>query len=186
MPCPPLSSMSATDMSATAILRFCAVLTFLRRARRGRRPAGERMACASPRLMRAINGLAPATSGQVSLDGMQIIGAPARHCARPAAGWATSVPAIPILSSPALSAFQNVLFGVMGQRTPGRPEHASNLVAAARDRAAARWIGLDRWDLPTARTNRPTGIVRRPAANGGRDRAHAHLQTTIHWWWRRT
>jgi len=110
--------------------------------------------CGKSTLMRAINGLAPATSGQVSLDGMQIIGAPRATLrkARRRMGYVFQQ----FNLVPQLSAFQNVLFGVMGQRRLG-VLNCLNLVASSEDRARAMDC-LDRVGLADRADHRPTEL----------------------------
>ena len=105
-------------------------------------------------LMRAINGLAPATSGQVSLDGEPIIGArrAALRKARRRMGYVFQQ----FNLVPQLSAFQNVLFGVMGQRPLGIL-NCLNAVASREDRARALDC-LDRVGLADRAEHRPTEL----------------------------
>ncbi len=105
-------------------------------------------------LMRAINGLAPATSGQVSLDGVPIIGArrATLRQARRRMGYVFQQ----FNLVPQLSAFQNVLFGVMGQRPLGIL-NCLNAVARSEDRARAMHC-LDRVGLADRAGHRPTEL----------------------------
>ncbi|MDR9427648.1 MAG: phosphonate ABC transporter ATP-binding protein [Salibaculum sp.] len=105
-------------------------------------------------LMRAINGLAPASSGRVALDGAQIIGArrPALRMARRRMGYVFQQ----FNLVPQLSAFQNVLFGVMGQRPLGIL-NCLNAVARAEDREHALSC-LERVGLADRAGHRPTEL----------------------------
>jgi len=105
-------------------------------------------------LLRAINGLAPATRGQVSLDGVPIIGArrATLRQARRQMGYVFQQ----FNLVPQLSAFQNVLFGVMGQRPLGIL-NCLGPVARSEDRERAMHC-LDRVGLADRASHRPTEL----------------------------
>lgn len=107
--------------------------------------------CGKSTLMRTLNGLEKAVSGQVALDGKAIVGAPAEalRAARRQMGYVFQQ----FNLVPQLTAYQNVMFGAMGQ-SPFGVIGSLNLFARRELRERAMTC-LDRVGLADRATHRP-------------------------------
>jgi phosphonate transport system ATP-binding protein len=110
--------------------------------------------CGKSTLMRTLNGLQRATRGRIEIDGRDITQLPGRalRAARRDMGYVFQQFGL----VPQLTAFQNVLFGVMGQRPLGILG-CLNLTASSEDRDAAMHC-LDRVGLADRAKHRPTEL----------------------------
>lgn len=107
--------------------------------------------CGKSTLMRTLNGLEKAISGQVALDGTAIVGAPtqALRAARRQMGYVFQQ----FNLVPQLTAHQNVLFGAMGNNPLG--VIGSLNLFARRERRERAMACLDRVGLSDRATHRP-------------------------------
>lgn len=110
--------------------------------------------CGKSTLMRALNGLECVESGQIEVEGREIVGATRRQlrAARRKMGYVFQQ----FNLVPQLSAYQNVLFGVMGQRRFGVLS-CLNPVARKADREQAMAC-LERVGLADRGSHRPSQL----------------------------
>lgn len=110
--------------------------------------------CGKSTLMRTLNGLAPIAKGEIHANGIIISSAGRSQLRTARVGMGYVFQNFNLV--PQLTAFQNVLFGVMGQRPLGIL-NCLNMFASAEDREHARFC-LERVGLADRVTHRPAEL----------------------------